>query len=98
MLGAYPDTRALPWPVSFPRPARRRVAVGATGRQAIRHGLRGAVQATCLGAALLAASGALGASRGPMVLSEPSQHTAIHLSVPSGAGVSAGFAHNVTTR
>jgi hypothetical protein len=77
MLGTYTDTRSLPWPVALPR--RRtlpRVSLGPAGRGALRQGLRGAIQTTCLSAAVLAAAGAVGASRGPVVLSEPQQSAA----------------------
>ena len=83
MLGTYTDTRSLPWPVALPR--RRAVPkprLGQAGRGAVRHGIRGAIQTTCLAAALMAAAGVVGASRGPVVLSEPSQ-SAIQLTTPA---------------
>lgn len=88
MLGTYHDTRALPWPATLPRRrVRTRPALSPTGRQAVRHGVRGAVQAVCLSAALMAAAGAVGAAHGPAVLSSPGQSSADHvvLSAPSGA-------------
>lgn len=97
MLGTYADTRALPWPVSVPR-RRHRVAVGPTGRQVLRQGLRGAVQATCLSAAMLIAAGVVGASRGPVVLNEPSQPNAAHVSVAAGSSVSVEATPKLTTR
>ena len=72
----YPQARALPWPGALSRREPRRVVLGATGKQAVRHGIRGAIQASCLSAAVLAAAGVLGA-RGPVVLSEPSQPAAV---------------------
>jgi hypothetical protein len=79
MLGTYYATpRPLPWARALPQRRARRTTPQASAAQAVRHGLRGAIQATCLSAAVLAAAGAVGASRGPVVLSDPSQATAQH--------------------
>jgi hypothetical protein len=85
MLGTYSATSHLPWPAALPRRRSRRRAAGTatTARQAARHGLRSAIQATCLSAAILAAAGAVGTARGPVVLSVPPQASATHLTVPS---------------
>jgi hypothetical protein len=97
MLGTYGDAHALSWPGVLPRRRRRQVALSPTGRQAVRHGIRGAIQATCLSAAVLAASGLLGASHGPVVLSEPSQQPlSVHVAAPAQHAVD--MASNVTTR
>jgi hypothetical protein len=71
MIDAIATTRALPW--SAPRPSRRArlLAPGTPARAAARHGLRGALQAMCLSAAVMAAAGAVGSSRGPVELNEP---------------------------
>ena len=97
MLGTYSSTRPLPWAPSLPR--RRPLfdaGLSATGRQAVRHGVRSALQATCLAAAAMAAAGAVGASRGPIELSDPSQPSAQHLVVP--AAPSSGLAGSTATR
>jgi hypothetical protein len=96
MIDAIATTRALPWPTAFPRRRARRLAPGTTARQALRHGLRGAVQGSCIAAAVLAAAGAVGASHGPMVLTAPSDH---HLSTAAQvAAVSVGLHEKVTSR
>lgn len=60
----------------------------------VRTGLRGAVQATCLAAAVLAAAGAVGSSRGPVVLDTPQQATAtVHGPAAHGA-----LAHGARSR
>ena len=104
MLSTYPDARALPWRVAAPRRHTRHATATATrttGRQALMHGVRGAVKTACLSAALLATSGMVGASRVPIVLSDPSQPSAAHASVasaPGAAALSVGLAAKVTTR
>lgn len=103
MLGTYADAHVLSWPGVVPRRRRREIALSATGRQAVRHGIRGAIQASCLSAAVLAASGLLGASHGPVVLSEPSQQplaalTAHGAPVPAHHAVSLGLAASRTRR
>jgi len=93
MLGTYDDTRALPWPTALPRRRTRGTpALSPTARQAVRHGLRGAIQAACLSAALMAGAGAVGAAHGPAVLSSPSQDTAHH-----AAATTPGSAQTVAT-
>jgi hypothetical protein len=97
MLGTYSTTRPLPW--ASPLPRRRPLVdagLSATGRKALRHGVRSALQTTCLAAAVMAAAGAVGASRGPIELSDPSQPSAQHLVVP--APPSAGLAGSAVTR
>jgi hypothetical protein len=102
MLGTYPDAHALPWPAVMPRQrvhrAARAVRVASRRRQALRHGIRGALKATILSAALMAASAVVGASRGPVVLSEPAQPAALHAVAPVTTGPSAGLAAKMTTR
>jgi hypothetical protein len=71
MLGTYSATPALPWPAALPRRHTRQPARPSTGRQAALHGVRAAIRSICLAAAVLAASGTVGAARGPVVLSEP---------------------------
>jgi hypothetical protein len=97
MLGTYPDVRALPWRVAVPRRRLHRHALRTTtSRQALRHGVNGAVKTACLTAAMLAASGMVGTSRVPIVLSDPSQPAAAHASAATAPGV--GLAARVTTR
>jgi hypothetical protein len=100
MIDAIATTRTLPWPVSFPRRRSRLLAPGTRARAAARHGLRSAIQAMCLSAALMAAAGAVGASRGPVELSEPApaQHHAAVQVMPGGALPSAEVARTVTSR
>src|SRR5258707_15555145 len=97
MLGTYADARWRPWPGAVARRRRREVALGPTGRQALRHGIRGAAKATCLCAALLASVGVANGSHGPIVLSEPAQPSATLVSVathvPPGAGLAAREHH-----
>jgi len=79
MIDAIATTRSLPWPARQPRRRSRLLAPGTRSRAAARHGLRGGLQAMCLSAALLAATGALGSSRGPVELNQPA-HTGVHVS------------------
>jgi hypothetical protein len=84
MIDAISTTRALPWPHRLPRRQTRLLAPGTRSRAAARHGLRGALQTMCLSAAVMAAAGALGASRGPVELQEPApsqHHTAVQSQV-----------------
>jgi hypothetical protein len=79
------------------------LAPGTRARAAARHGIRSALQAMCLSAALMAAAGAVGASRGPVELSEPApaHHTAAQVQVQSlaaAASTGAGLARTVTSR
>ena len=71
MIDAIATTRALPWSARQPRRRSRLLAPGTPARAAARHGLRGALQAMCLSAAVMAAAGAVGSSRGPVELNEP---------------------------
>lgn len=100
MIDAIATTRSLPWPAALPRRrSRRLLAPGTQARAAARHGIRSALQALCLSAALMAAAGAVGGSRGPVELSEPApahQHTAAQMVVSTPAGV--GLAQTVTSR
>jgi hypothetical protein len=103
MLGTYTATsRPLTWPAVRRRPRLAPLEGGnATARQAARHGARSAAQATCLAAAILAVAGAIGAARGPVVLSDPTQGTAQHVLVaPAGdpTGFRLGVAGMAATR
>jgi hypothetical protein len=103
MIDAISTTRALPWPTSVPRRHARRalLAPGTQARAAVRHGLRGAVQTMCLSAAMMAAMGALGASRGPVELQQPApaqQHTAALVGAGAASQVSTGVAAGVPSR
>ncbi|HZS13470.1 MAG TPA: hypothetical protein VFC09_02620 [Candidatus Dormibacteraeota bacterium] len=100
MIDAIASTRALPWPGSVPRRRTRLLAPGTPARAAARHGLRGALQTLVLSAALMAAAGTVGASRGPVELNEPAHAasgTAAVLLAPS-APTGAGVAGKVTSR
>ncbi len=101
MIDAITTTRALPWPSALPRQRRRALlAPGTRARAAARHGVRAALQAMCLSAALMAAAGAVGASRGPVELSEPAptnQHAAA-LVQPASPMAGAGLAEKVISR
>ena len=99
MIDAISTTRALPWPHHLPRQRTRRLAPGTRGRAAARHGLRAALQSLCLSAAVMAAAGALGASRGPVELQAPvpaQQHTAAQMPIVEVASV--GLARSVLPR
>lgn len=85
MLGTYPDARLLPWTLPVRRGRARRQGLPAGARQALRHGIRGAAKTACLSAAVLTASGVMGAARAPVVLSEPSQPSAVHATAPAMA-------------
>jgi hypothetical protein len=100
MIDAISTTRALPWPTRVARERPRLLAPGSRARAAARHGVRGAIQTMCLSAAMMAATGALGASRGPVELQEPAQtqqHTAALVQVVS-ASPGARLAHTGTSR
>lgn len=103
MIDAFATSRSLPWPGTLPRRRARVLAPGTRARAAARHGVRAALQALCLTAALMAAAGAVGSSRGPVELSEPApaHHTAaqvqVHPAMP-GAASGAGLAARVTSR
>ncbi len=101
MIDAIATTRALPWPTALPRQRRRALlAPGTQARTAARHGVRAALQAMCLSAALMAAAGAVGSSRGPVELSEPApahQHTAAQVQ-PASASIGVGLAEKVISR
>ena len=71
MIDAIAASRSLSWPARLPRRRSRLLAPGTRARAAARHGLRGALQAMCLSAAVMAAAGAVGSSRGPVELNEP---------------------------
>jgi hypothetical protein len=97
MIDAIASTRTLPWPTALPRRRARVLAPGTTARRAVRHGIRGAVQGMCMAAAVMAAAGAVGASRGPVVLTEPGHEQPIGVlwqAAPAGAGLP----HLVTSR
>jgi hypothetical protein len=97
MIQAAATPRALFWPIALPRRRVRRAVQRSTARQAVRQGLRASLQTTCLAAAVLAAAGAVGASRGPVVLTDPAQVGSLGTvtwSVPAGAGLP----HKVTSR
>ena len=107
MIDAISTTRSLPWPRTFPEPRRRSrlLAPGTRGRAAARHGLRGALQAICLCAVLMAGAGVVGASRGPVELNEPAPAQAgstwamqVVPAAPASGNVSVGLAERVTTR
>ena len=100
MIDAIATTRALPWPASLPRHRRRVLAPGTRARAAARHGLRSAIQALALTAALMAGAGAVGASRGPVELSEPApaHHTAAQVQVVANAPIGARLAAKGTSR
>ena len=101
MLGTYPNARALAWPGLLPRHrAYRAIRTRTRPHQALRHGVLGAVKACSMSAALMAASAVVGASRGPVVLSEPSQPLVAHLAAaPAPAAIpSVRLAAKVTTR
>lgn len=83
MLGTYPDARALPWTMPVRRGRVRRLGLRTNARQALVHGIRAAAKTACLSATLLAASGVMGAARAPVVLSEPSQPSAVQVAAPS---------------
>jgi len=100
MIDAIATTRALPWPGALPRRRSRLLAPGTPARAAARHGLRSAIQAMCLSAALMAGAGAVGASRGPVELSEPApaHHTAAQVQVVANATIGARLAPTGTSR
>jgi hypothetical protein len=97
MIDAIATTRSLPWPARLPRQRTRRLlAPGTRARAAARHGLRGALQTMCLSAAVMAATGAVGASHGPVELNQPAHAGGTSaLLVPQ---VSMGAADKVTWR
>jgi hypothetical protein len=96
MIDAIATARTLPWPTALPRRRPRILARGTVARQAVRHGVRGAIQGLCLSAAVMAAAGAVGASRGPVVLTEPAHQPTGQLHVLSAT--SAGLARTVPSR
>ena len=100
MIDAIATTRSLPWPARLPRQRTRLLAPGTRARAAARYGMRGALQAMCLSAALMASAGAVGASRGPVELNEPAQAQggAAMLAPAPPPVLSAGLAEKVTTR
>lgn len=105
MLGTYPNARALPRPLPWPAVLRRPKAQQGTPakvrrHQALGHAVMGAVKASSLCAALMAASAVVGASKGPVVLSEPSQPLVAHVAAaaPAASAAGAGLAAKVTTR
>jgi hypothetical protein len=73
MIDAIAASRSVPWPARLPRRRSRLLAPGTRARAAARHGLRGALQAMCLSAAVMAAAGAVGSSRGPVELNDPAR-------------------------
>jgi transposase InsO family protein len=87
MIDAIAATRSLPWPTAPPRRRPRVVARGTIARQAVRHGVRGAIQGLCLSAAVMAAAGAVGASRGPVVLTEPGHQPTAQALFAAGVGL-----------
>ena len=100
MIDAIATTRTLPWQTSLPRRRTRVLAPGTRARAAARHGIRSAIQAMCLSAALMAAAGAVGGSHGPVELSEPApaqHHTAAPVQAAS-PNTGAGLAQKVTSR
>lgn len=102
MIDAIASTRSLNWSIAQPRRRTRRqlLASGTRARAAARHGLRAAIQTMCLSAALMAGMGAVGASRGPVELSEPApahQHTAAQVQVVAPPA-HVGLARTVTSR
>jgi len=97
MLGTYSATPALPWPAALPHRRARPVARASVAGQALRHGMRSAIQATCLSAAVMAATGVLGAARGPVVLSQP-QPATVHVVVAPPAFPVQGVAGTPRTR
>ncbi|HXA29602.1 MAG TPA: hypothetical protein VN193_12755 [Candidatus Angelobacter sp.] len=96
MIDAIATTRTLPWPAALPRRCPRVLARGTVARQAVRHGIRGAVQGMCVSAAVMAAAGAVGASRGPVVLTEPAHQQTGQLHVLSA--ITTGVARAGTSR
>jgi hypothetical protein len=98
MLGTYAEARWHPWLGARARRRRRAVTLSPTGRQALRHGIRGAAKATCLSALLMAAFGVAGGSHGPIVLSEPAQPGAAQLLLAPHLPLSAGLAAKVPAR
>ena len=100
MIDAIATTRALPWTTALPRRRSRLLAPGTPARAAARHGLRSAIQAMCLTAALMAGAGAVGASRGPVELSEPApvHHTGAQVQAMANASTTARLAWTGTSR
>lgn len=100
MIDAIATTRTLPWHTSLPRRRTRVLAPGTQARAAARHGIRSAIQAMCLSAALMAAAGAVGGSHGPVELSEPApaQHHTGALVQVVGTQTGARLAEKVTSR
>jgi len=97
MLGTYPDARVLSWTLPVRRGRVRRLALRGNARQALVHGIRGAAKTAGMSAALLAASGVVGAARAPVVLSEPSQPTAVQVAAPAQAAPHAALVATAST-
>jgi hypothetical protein len=94
MIDAIATPHALPWSTALPRRRPRVLLRGTVARQAVRHGIRGAIQGMCMAAAVMAAAGAVGASHGPVMLTEPAHQQSAQTLVVTGMGL----ADKVTSR